>query len=86
MAGCGLAQHLCNLLQNAIALAVNNIFSQAGWLPDAPPDFWWLALFSSVGLCAAFFVVFSLFLNSARRNLQEALKEALHRAELSDLA
>ena len=56
--GCGPAQHLCNSLQKGIADVVNSDFFPTCiwlWLPDAPPQFRYLALLSPVGLCAAFF-------------------------------
>lgn len=78
-------QLLCNLLQNVIAFAVNNRFLPTWiwlWLPNVAPEFWYLALLSSVGLCAAFFLLFTFFLDHERRNLSAALKEVMARARV----
>jgi hypothetical protein len=83
--GCGPAQHLCDALQNGIADVVNSPFFPSRiwlWLPDVPPQFWYLALLSPVGLCAAFFLLFTFFLDHERRNLSAALKEALAKARV----
>ena len=78
--GCGPLQAPCNSLQNGIASLINNIFFLAWiwlWLPDSPPQLWFLALFSSLGLCAVFFLLFTFFLDKARFNLLAALRRAL---------
>ncbi len=70
--GCGLFQPICNLIQNFIFSAVDNVFFLAWiwqWLPDVAPSFWYLALLSSSGLCAAFFMLFTFFLDRERQNL-----------------
>lgn len=84
--GCGPAQHLCDSLQNGIADVVNSPFFPTRiwlWLPDVPPQVWYLALLSPVGLCAAFFLLFTFFLDHERRNLSAALKEALAKARVN---
>lgn len=84
--GCGPAQGFCNALQSGILNVVNNPFFPTRiwfWLPDAPPQFWYLALLSPVGLCAAFFMLFSFFLDRERHNLSTALKEVLAKARVN---
>lgn len=83
--GCGPVQQVCNSLQNGIAYVVDYRFFPTriwSWLPDVPPQFWYLALLSPAGLCAAFFLLFSFFLDRQRYNLSAALKEALARARV----
>ena len=73
------------MLQSGILNVVNSPFFPTRiwfWLPDAPPEFWYLALLSPIGLCAAFFLLFTFFLDSERRNLATALKDALARARV----
>lgn len=78
--GCGPFQFACNSLQNGIASLVNNIFFLP-WLwmelPNVPLQFWYLALFSSLGLCTIFFLLFTFFLDKARYNLSTALGRAM---------
>jgi hypothetical protein len=76
---------VCGPIQNGIAYAVNNVFFLGWlweWLPEVPPDLWYLALFNSIGLSAIFFFPFSLFLQRKRRDLAAALREALARARV----
>lgn len=83
--GCGPFQLACNSLQNIIASLVNNIYFLSWiWLglPNVAPQFWYLALFSSLGLCAIFFLIFTFFLDEARRKLSTALGEALAEARV----
>lgn len=83
--GCGPFQRACASLQNGIASLVNNVFFLTWvWLrlPSVPPRFWYLALFSSLGLCAIFLLLFTLFLDGVRHNLSTALKEALAEARV----
>ena len=72
---------VCNLW-NGIAWAINNIFFLRWlwmWLPDVPPDSWYLALLSPIGLCLVFFLLFALFMEKQRRDLGAALRAALAR-------
>lgn len=83
--GCGPLQPVCNSLQNTIASLVNNVFFLAWiWLglPSAPAQFWYLSLFSSLGFCAMFFVIFAFILDEMRRDLSTALKEVLAEARV----
>ena len=83
--GCGPAQQLCNVLQSGILDVVNYPFFPTRiwfWLPNAPPQLWYLALLSPIGLCAAFLLLFTFFLDRERRNLAAALEEALARARV----
>ena len=83
--GCGPFQSACNSLQGGIAFLVNNLFFLTWiWLrlPNAPPQFWYLSLFSSIGLCAVFFLLFTIFLDTERRNLSTALSAALAKARV----
>lgn len=87
--GCGPAQRLCNSLQNGIADVVNSPFFPAQvwlWLPDVPPQFWYLALLSPVGMCAAFLLLLTFFWDRERRNLSAALREALAKARVDSFA
>jgi hypothetical protein len=71
----------CNLW-NGIAWGINNTFFLRWlwvWLPDVPPDSWYLALLSPIGLCLVFFLLFALFMEKQRRDLRAALRDARHR-------
>jgi hypothetical protein len=53
------------------------------WLPDVPPEFWYLQLVSSAGLCAAFFMLFTFLLDHWRHDLSAVLKEAVFRMRVA---
>jgi hypothetical protein len=78
----------CYEIQNGIASAFNNVFPLLAiwhWLPDVPSEFWYLQLVSSAGMCAAFFMLFTFFLDHERRDLSAVLKEAIFRARVASL-
>ena len=76
--GCG-SFGACQLVKPPIELAYGELLFIRWvwqWLPDVPPDLWFMALFSSAGLCAAFFFVFALFVGKSGFQLRKLLIEA----------
>jgi hypothetical protein len=77
---------LFELLRDRIVYLLNNV-RLLSWiwflLPDVTPQRWFLALFSSGGLCAAFFLLFTFFLDQDREELGAALTEAKRRSRVS---
>jgi hypothetical protein len=77
----------CSAIHNNIASAFNSsvfLLTIWHWLPDdVPPEFWYLQLVSSAGLCAAFFMLFTFLLDHWRRDLSAVLKEAIFRMRVA---
>ncbi len=87
--GCGPFTNLCSAIRSGIAYVVDNcpfllwLWFQA--LPEAPPQYWYLALLSPAGFCALFFFLFSFWLERQRKKLNLAIAQADHENQVERL-
>ena len=87
--GCGPFTNLCSAIRNGISYVVDNcpfllwLWFQA--LPEAPPQYWYLALLSSAGFCALFFFLFSFWLEHKRKKLSSEIAQADHEDQVERL-
>lgn len=81
--------NLCSAIHSGIAYVVDNcpfllwLWFQA--LPEAPPQYWYLALLSPAGFCALFFFLFSFWLERKRKKLSLAIAQADHENQVERL-
>jgi hypothetical protein len=86
---CGPLTNLCSAIHSGIAYVVDNCpFLLWLWfhaLPEAPPQYWFLALLSPAGFCAFFFFLWTFWLERKRKKLSLAIGQADHENQVERL-